>query len=50
MVRESCFTQDRFGYFFKTIKSVILRESVEVAGVEALDVCRMKERSNNNKQ
>lgn len=36
--------------FFKTIKSVILRESVEVAGVEALDVCRMKERSNNNKQ
>ena len=35
---------------FKTIKSVILRESVEVAGVEALDVCRMKERSNNNKQ
>ena len=36
--------------FFKTIKSVILRESVEVAGVEALDVCRMKERSDNNKQ
>lgn len=27
----------------KTIKSVILRESVEVTGVEALDVCRMKE-------
>lgn len=30
---------------FKTIKSVILRESVEVAGVEALDVYRMKEKS-----
>lgn len=29
----------------KTIKSVLLRESVEVAGVEALDVCRMKEKS-----
>lgn len=29
----------------KTIKSVLLRESVEVAGVEALDVCRMKEQS-----
>lgn len=28
---------------FKTIKSVLLRESVEVSGVEALDVCRMKE-------
>lgn len=28
----------------KTIKSVLLRESVEVAGVEALDVCRMKEK------
>lgn len=27
----------------KTIKSVLLRESVEVAGVEALDVYRMKE-------
>ena len=27
----------------KTIKSVLLRESVEVEGVEALDVCRMKE-------
>ena len=27
-----------------TIKSVLCRESVEVAGVEALDVCRMKER------
>ena len=27
----------------KTIKSVILRESVEVTGVEALDVCRMIE-------
>lgn len=27
---------------FKTVKSVILRESIEVAGVEALDVCRMK--------
>lgn len=27
-----------------TIKSVLLRESVEVAGVEALDVCRMKEK------
>ena len=26
----------------RTIKSVLLRESVEVAGVEALDVCRMK--------
>ena len=30
--------------FIMTIKSVLLRESVEVAGVEALDVCRMKER------
>ena len=29
----------------KTIKPVILRESVEVAGVEALDVCRMKRHS-----
>ena len=28
---------------FKTIKSVLLRESVEVSGVEALDVCRKKE-------
>ena len=28
---------------FKTIKSVLLRESVEVSGVEARDVCRMKE-------
>lgn len=28
----------------KTIKSVLLRESVEVAGVEALDVYRMKEK------
>ena len=28
---------------FKTIKSVLLRESVEEAGIEALDVCRMKE-------
>lgn len=28
---------------FKTVKSVLLRESIEVAGVEALDVCRMKE-------
>lgn len=27
---------------FKTIKSVLLRESVEFAGVEALDVFRMK--------
>ena len=27
----------------KTIKSVIKRESIEVTGVEALDVCRMKE-------
>ncbi|MGM9846274.1 MAG: sugar transferase, partial [Muribaculaceae bacterium] len=27
----------------KTIKSVINRESIEVTGVEALDVCRMKE-------
>lgn len=27
----------------KTIKSVILRESIEVTGVEALDVCRMKD-------
>ena len=31
--------------FIMTIKSVLLRESVEVAGVEALDVCRMKERN-----
>lgn len=31
-----------FVIFFKTIKSVVLRESVEVAGVEALDVYRMK--------
>lgn len=31
----------------KTIKSVLLRESVEVAGVEALDVCRMKEQAKN---
>lgn len=30
---------------FKTIKSVLLRESVEVAGVEALDVYRMKKQS-----
>ena len=29
----------------KTIKSVLLRESVEVAGVEALDVYRMKKQS-----
>lgn len=34
---------------FKTIKSVLLRESVEVAGVEALDVCRMKEGKKINK-
>ena len=27
---------------FKTIKSVHLRKSVEFAGVEVLDVCRMK--------
>lgn len=32
---------------FKTIKSVVLRESVEEAGIEALDVCRMKERYGN---
>ena len=31
--------------FIMTIKSVLLRESVEVVGVEALDVCRMKERN-----
>lgn len=31
--------------FLMTIKSVLLRESVEVVGVEALDVCRMKERN-----
>lgn len=31
----------------QTIKSVLKRESVEVAGVEALDVCRMKQ---NNKK
>lgn len=31
--------------FIMTIKPVLLRESVEVAGVEALDVCRMKERN-----
>lgn len=30
---------------FKTIKSVLLRESVEVAGVEALDIYRMKKQS-----
>ena len=34
---------------FKTIKSVLLRESVEVTGIDALDVCRMKERYGNNK-
>ena len=34
---------------FKTIKSVLLRESIEVAGVEALDVCRMKEGRTINK-
>lgn len=32
---------------FMTIKSVLFRESVEVAGVEALDVCRMKKNNNN---
>ena len=32
---------------FKTIKSVLLRESVEVSGVEALDVCRKKEGGKN---
>lgn len=31
----------------KTIKSVLRRESVEVSGVEALDVCRMKENKHN---
>lgn len=31
--------------FLMTIKSVLLRESVEVVGVEALDVSRMKERN-----
>ena len=31
----------------KTIKSVLMRESVEVAGVEALDVYRMKQKENN---
>ena len=30
-----------------TIKSVLCRESIEVAGVEALDVCRMKNSNNN---
>lgn len=34
----------------KTIKSVLLRESVEVAGVEALDVYRMKKNNQNNTQ
>ena len=32
----------------KTIKSVLCRESVEVAGIEALDVCRMKENKQKN--
>lgn len=31
----------------KTIKSVLMRESVEVAGVEALDVYRMKQKEHN---
>ena len=30
-----------------TIKSVLFRESVEVAGVEALDVCRMEKNKKN---
>ena len=30
-----------------TIKSVLCRESIEVAGVEALDVCRMRNSNNN---
>jgi undecaprenyl phosphate N,N'-diacetylbacillosamine 1-phosphate transferase len=34
----------------KTIKSVLLRESVGVAGVEALDVYRMKKNNQNNTQ
>ena len=34
------------GIILKTIKSVLLRESVEVAGVEALDVCRKNKLGN----